>query len=237
MLSYFQRVKCRCAWCGAGLASVPGLEAVSSLQPTGIYQDNTVCMLMLVWVDITHVNRGAPSDLLGQVTRGHAEWPESLSFFFLFSSPSWERRKIGLEERKSWKWLDEDYRECCLLLTGGKSKSKNSVGIPTVITLCSPEEKPAPSLWMSPRQTATLSAPLWSIGQLKVVSGWMGGTSYESHTKIALENCSVQHSGAGTAKINVQSFSSCTCMFVPQTLACDIHSQTRPAQIKSCRRY
>lgn len=52
----------------------------------------------------------------GQVTRRHAEWPESLSFFFIalfFSSTSWECRKVGLDERKEWKLLDVDYTECC----------------------------------------------------------------------------------------------------------------------------
>lgn len=123
---------------------------------------------MLVWVDITGVNRGAP--LLGQATRGHAEWPESLSFFILFSSFLPLPENVGKLDRRSgkiesyWTWTAQSVEA----LTEGKRASAGSQGSHMVIIPDSPasaclslEEKPALPLRLSCLQTGTVSGPFW----------------------------------------------------------------------------
>lgn len=64
-------------------------EVVSSINQVE-FVSVTLCMLILVWVEITRVNGGHSSHFLDQDTGGNAEWPESLSFLegkFLFLWP------------------------------------------------------------------------------------------------------------------------------------------------------
>lgn len=89
-------------------------------QPSGICQHNTVCTRSC-WCELR-----SPMWMEGLPHICWVRWPEDMQsdlshylfFFFLllfssFSSPSWECRKVGLEERKDWKLLDMDYTECC----------------------------------------------------------------------------------------------------------------------------
>lgn len=104
-----------------------------------------------------------------QVTRGHADWPESLSFF---SSSSFLPlpESLGKLDWRSGKnescqrWITQS----AVALTGGKSASAGSQGSHTVIIQCSSpsaclslEERPALSLRMSRLQTGTMSSPPW----------------------------------------------------------------------------
>lgn len=163
--------------------------------------------LMLVWVEIIDVNGGAPSDLLGQVTRGHSEWPESLSLcpFFFFSSflplpesvgkLDWRSGKI--ESCKTW------ITQSAVALTGGKRASAGSLGSHTVIIQCSPPsaclslgERPTPSLWMSRLQTGTVSGPLWYWlilpGRTRQLVDRWEGASCESRNRL-LREITVNH--------------------------------------------
>lgn len=85
-------------------------------QASGICQHNTVCTRSC-WCELR-----SPVWMEGLHQICWVRWPEDMQSdlshcpFFLFSSPSWECRKFGLEERKDWKLLDVDYTVLWCLL-------------------------------------------------------------------------------------------------------------------------
>lgn len=208
---------------------------------------------MLVRVDITGVNRGAPSDLLGQATRGHTDWPESLSLFYFLPLPE----NVGKLDRRSgkiescWTWIAHS----AVALTEGKRASAGSQGSQTVIIPDSPpsaclslEEKPALSLWLSCLQTGTVSGPLWYWLILpgrtrQLVDRWEG--LHVSHAtdcsgKLQCSVLQVLEPQTGICKAFVYTFLS-LCFFLRVLIRVQMHafilSHTRAKQIKLCSQY
>lgn len=147
-------------------------EVVSSISPVE-FVSITLCVYAHVGASWDH-----PCEWRGSLTfvgsgdqrTWSVTWVTVL-LFFLFSSffplPV-SGRKVGLEERKDWKLLNVDYTECCGAYWREKSTSAGSQGSHTVILQCSPpsaclslERRPVLSLWMSRRQTCTVSGLLW----------------------------------------------------------------------------